>query len=143
MNLEKLQALAAADITEFTFHGIPLRIRKIGAMDGIALHKIIPDGALTASGEVSDPALLADFYAFAISKSLVDEHGNLDTDSDAGRAELAKLPFAHLVALSEACLAISRVAAPIADAKKNESGQSLTASRSDSALPSESSTPSG
>lgn len=128
--LDKLQTAAAADTKAISFRGADLCIRRLSAQDGIQLEKLTPQAPFTAEA-------LTAFYIFAISKSLCDEAGQLDTDSDEGRAALAKLPFVHLTELGEECV---RFGGP-QESKKNESGASQSDSLSGSALPSESNTP--
>lgn len=141
MNLERLQRASNADTKELNICGAVVRVRKISAQDGIALHKMMPADALNGDKLPHDPAAMTAFYTFAISKALVDDDGNLDTDSDEARLELQKLSLAHLVALSEACLEFSGLAAKVEDAKKNESGANSISSLTGCAATSESNTP--
>lgn len=127
--LEKLRGASNSDVKQVAFHGVDLRIRRMSAMDGIALNKITPQAPFEAES-------LAQFHAFAVSKCLIGDDGELDTDTDEGRAALIKLPLSHLVELSEECLSFSG----LTGSKKNESGTNSTSSHSDSALPSESNT---
>lgn len=132
--LEKLQSAADADVKTLDFRNVPLRIRKLGASDGAAVHKLLPD-----DGDAFDHQQLINLYTFTVSKSLIGDDGKPDADSDDSRDALAKLPLPYLRELYEECLRFSGLAAD--DAKKNESGPSLTDSPTGSASPSEKSTP--
>jgi hypothetical protein len=132
--LEKLLHAADADVRDLDFHGVPLRIRKLGAIDGAAVHGMLPK-----EGDTYDHSQLIRLYTYAVSKSLIGDDGTPDTDSEDGRTSLAKLPLPYLQDLYGECLRFSGLASE--DAKKNESGQNLNDSPTDSASPSESSIP--
>ena len=112
MNIDKLQTVKAATTRLLPWRDAGLRIRQLSASDGVAAFRLTQESD-------DDPAKLAGVYAFILSKSLVGDDGNLDSDSDECRQKLSEFPLTWLIELSEECLEYSGLTDP---AKKNESG---------------------
>lgn len=119
MNLESLkQRISTA--TPFKWRGETIHLRKIGAMDGAKMVAYVEERKAQPTDAAKDRADTIDFHVTAISKSLADESGSLQVDSDEGRETLRQLPFDELVELGDLVLDHSGFA--LSDEKKSTSG---------------------
>lgn len=103
MNLEALKK-RNAEVTTKEWRGENIYLRKIGAQDGLRLLALVKTEADKPRTTAEDHAATVDYHAQVISKSLSNEQGALELDTDAGLAELKKLAFDELVELGELCL---------------------------------------
>lgn len=105
MDLEQLKQRLSEQVT--VVDGV--RLAKLGAVDGFEYGKLF-------SGVQEDAPFeqVATAYAFLLSKSIVDEHGNKTLDSDEGRELLPKLDRTTFCKLGEAAIEWN-----LGDSKKN------------------------
>ena len=138
MDPAKLKQKLAASGVKATLQGEEITLRKIGAKDGLEARKLILSMQTNELGQPVDLVDVATFYAFVLSKSIVDADGSLPFDSEEYRAVLENLPLEELVPAAEQALKHSGMAVEPAQAKKNLT--ETTSSSPTSAEPSEPST---
>lgn len=99
MNLESLrQRILSATTTVTLSDGAQVRLAKLNAADGIAIGKEAK--ALADSGASADE--LVPFYKVILSKSIIDEKGKKQLDSEEGRELLGQLPRDDFMLLGDA-----------------------------------------
>jgi hypothetical protein len=103
VDLARLKARNAANVTSISVGDLSLHLRKLTAADGMAVGKAFQDAGHTdPNGPEPTSEQFAVAYAILLSKTICDEAGNLTLDSDEGRAELQKLDFQTAQQLGEA-----------------------------------------
>jgi hypothetical protein len=133
MNLETLKQ-HVRKVTPKEWQGQTVYLRKIGATEGVAMIAKIKAISSEELNEERDRKETVEYYAFAVSKSLANEAGDLDLDTDEGRTLLAQMNFVELCELGTLVLTHNGFAA------EKKSTPTSNASLSVSALPLETST---
>lgn len=117
MNLDELKKKINKP-TAFQWGGESVWLRKIGANECAAIFAKMKDLASRSFDSAADHEATIDVHANAIAKSLCDELGALQFDTDEGVATLKEVNFADLVELGELVLRHSGFRGDD-DAKKN------------------------
>lgn len=134
MNIAKLKE-RISKVASVEWNGETIYMRKLSATEGVALISRLKKLAEMTLGEERDRLETIDYQAAVISKVLCDEQGQLELDSDEGRATISQLPFDELCDLGELC----QKHGGLIPEKKSSTKPNV--SLSDSASHSESSTP--
>jgi hypothetical protein len=101
MNLDSLrQRILGATTTVTLSDGSTWKLAKLNAADGIAIGK----QATEVAKDNPDTELSLDWYALILSKSILDENGVKQLDSDEGRKLLLQLPREDFLALGDAAV---------------------------------------
>ena len=105
MNLETLRQKIANQTTTIEVGGESYRVKKFGAIDGLAVNDLLSSMEMEGEGDgkiIKNHQDLIRLHALVLSKSIVDENGTKTLDSDEGRALLADL--SDLVRLGNAVM---------------------------------------
>ncbi len=103
MNLDSLRQHLAAQVITVEVDGKSWRLTKLGIVDGLAVNDFLVNMP-TTEGEPTNPADLVKLYALLLSKSVVDESGKKELDSDEGRELLGQLSRDEMLRLGDAAM---------------------------------------
>lgn len=132
MNLDELKKKINKP-TAFEWCGEPVWLRKIGANECATIFAKMKDLASRSFDTAADHQATIDVHANAIAKSLCDEAGTLQFDTEEGIATLKEVNFTELVKLGELALRHSGFRGD-EDAKKNSVTNNLPHTDSASSL---------
>lgn len=136
MNLEDLKEHVRAT-KEFEWCGKAVRLRKLSAQDYMALFGRIRQEESKDRTPEEDQKATIEFHVEIVARTWAGDDGELQADSEEGRAALGTLPFDELLALGKLSLKHSGFDADAGEQKKSDS-PTPSCSPSISAAPSES-----
>lgn len=104
MNLDQLRQKILGQTTTETVGDATYRLSKIGAVDGLKINALMLSLPMKGEGDkktLANDEDLPKFYAFMLSKCIVDEAANKTLDSDEGRGLLERMERSELFELAE------------------------------------------
>jgi len=105
MNLESLRQKILSQTKTVEVGGATYRIGKMSAVDGLEVNAYLSGLEWVGEGEsrtLKNKADIARFYIVVLSKSILNDSGAKDLDTDEGRGLLSQLPQDELLPLGEA-----------------------------------------